>query len=242
MVTSNSYNVYSEYYDAIVDERRDFGAIADVLAGLIGNRKKLLEVGVGTGLVVEKLIQHQSHDYEIWGIDNSQPLLEKAKEKLKPFNTAHLYLSDVLDFDIKEEFEAIYSRGGAFFFIEKEGQRLFASHLLDKQANLKALVQIRKHLQEQGIFLVSIVDFKHDEERNIKDEVIYRRETHIDFEDGQTILNIQLSFEKQSVMIGEQNIRLLLMNSEEHQELFDMAGLQQLAAPKSDQYCIYVEK
>lgn len=241
MNQSESYDVYSEYYDSIVSERRDFVAIAKALADLIGDRQRILEIGVGTGLVIEKLIQTRAGHYEIWGIDNSQPLLEQAKSKLKNFEQVHLYLCDVLDFNLRQAFEAIYSRGGPFFVIAKDRERFFASHLLDRKDNLKALVNVKQHLQENGLLLLSIVDFKHDEERALESGVIYRRQTDIQVEDNLKKLTITLAFEKAGTTIGNQEINLSLMSVDEYSAMFADAGLKLKEISPDNQYLIYTK-
>lgn len=242
MNASDSYDIYSKYYDSIVDQRRDFGKIAQGLSHLMGDRKKILEIGVGTGLVVEKLIQIQTCQYEIWGIDNSPSLLEQARKKLEHLSQVHLYLSDVLDFELKQEFEAIYSRGGAFFLIKKDGQIFFASHLLSRVENLQALTQVKAHLQSQGLFLLSLVDFKQDEARQIESDITYRRQTAIQLENNQKSLTIELSFERGNKILGKQIIKLLLIDANDFQKMFAEAGLQMLEISADGQYYLYLSE
>lgn len=65
-------SLYSKYYDEISEKRPDVKTITRTLATLIGKRKKVLEIGVGTGLYIQELLEINPQQYEIWGIDNSE--------------------------------------------------------------------------------------------------------------------------------------------------------------------------
>lgn len=242
MNTSSSYDTYAKYYDEIVEKRRDFGAIAKTLADLIGDRKKVLDIGVGTGSVIEKLLQLNPQQYEFWGIDNSKPLLDKAKAKFESNSQVHLHLEDVLDFDLGQTFEVIYSRGGAFFFMGNTEEILFASHILSRGDNLNALKSTAKHLQASGTFLLSVVDFKRDEDKELDNGITYRRRTKRTAENGHEYLTINLSFETEGKVIGDQTLKLLLMKRDAFQEMLSEAGFQFNSISSGSQYYIYSKK
>lgn len=241
MDTADHYSTYSKYYDEIVEKRRDFDAIAHTLATLIGKRKSILDIGIGTGSVVEKLLQVMPQHCEFWGIDNSRSLLEQARAK-PGLSGVQLHLADVLDFNLRRDFEAAYSRGGAFFFMGSPEETIFASHLLSQEDNLRALNSTAKHLQPSGLFLLSIVDFKQDEEKEIGDGVFYCRNTRRHTENGQQHLTIELSFKKDSVVIDQQVLKLFLMDCNKSQQMFLEAGFHHLGLSPDGTYHMYTKK
>ncbi|MBC6454297.1 MAG: methyltransferase domain-containing protein [Hormoscilla sp. SP5CHS1] len=80
-IMKDQYQQLAKYYDDLVQKNRDYQAIANHLAEIIGDNRNLLSIGIGTGLVVECLLEVEPR-YNITGVDNSQSLLDIAKKKL----------------------------------------------------------------------------------------------------------------------------------------------------------------
>ena len=200
----------------------------------------MLEIGVGTGLTVEKLLELDPQ-YEIWGIDNSEPLLDRAKAKLKSTNRARLSLQDVLDFNLEQDFEAIYSRGGAILFIKRNQKYMFCSHLLGKDDNLKALKNIAQHLQKSGIFILSCAEYS-EHEKELGNGITHHRRADIQTENGDKYLILDFSFKKNAEIIDRQILKLFLMDYDHSQEIFAEAGLQPLNISADGEYHIYTKK
>lgn len=240
MNRNNNYDVLSKYYNEMVDKNRDYGRIARTLATLIGDRRKLLDIGVGTGLVVEELIQINP-EYEIWGIDNSEPLLEQAKSQLKSVNQVHLYREDVIDFNLEQDFEVIYSRGGAILFVDNNREHLFTSHLLGKNDNRKALKCIAKHLQTSGLLILSSGEYG-NHTKELGNGVTHHRRAYQQTENEQQYLILDFSFQKNGEIIDRQILKLFQMDYDAAQELFTEVGLEPLNISADGQYHMYIKK
>ncbi|NET26659.1 hypothetical protein [Okeania sp. SIO1I7] len=91
-------------------------------------------------------------------------------------------------------------------------ENVFASHLLSREDNLKALKRIAKHLQESGLFVLSIVNFKAYMNTELKSGVIYYPKAERKTENGQEYLDINISFEKNGEIVDRQNLKLLPKN------------------------------
>ncbi|MBD2607030.1 class I SAM-dependent methyltransferase [Scytonema hofmannii FACHB-248] len=238
MVDSSAFEAYdllSQYYDSMQTKARNYLQVGQTLGSLIGNRKTLLEIGVGTGLTVEALLLGNP-SYEIWGIDNHQPLLEQAKEKFKHQENVHLDLQDVLNLKLSREFDVVYSRGGALSLMNLPDGCYFISHIMGRDANLKALKGIAKHLQNEGLFIISAEKYKSSDDA-LTDSVVYSKEIMLD--DGvihhrkverksmnsEDYIFFDFSFRTDQEIIGRKVIELFSLNYQDYQKLFMEAGL-----------------
>ncbi|MBC6478187.1 MAG: class I SAM-dependent methyltransferase [Hormoscilla sp. GM7CHS1pb] len=66
----NEYVEIVKYYDNLLTSGYfDFDALANTLYNLLGARRKVLDIGVGTGLLTEKMLSRAN--YKIVGVDFS---------------------------------------------------------------------------------------------------------------------------------------------------------------------------
>lgn len=149
---NDRYENLSAYYDEFVRKNRDYPAIARQLATVIGRESSLLEIGIGTGLIAESLLQ-VNPSYQITGIDNSESLLELARQKLG--DTVDLQYQSVSELQLDRIFDVAYSRGGAWTFV-RDGTDLFlASHLFDLLEIQQSFDCVAQHLKRGGRLIVS---------------------------------------------------------------------------------------
>ncbi|NER05097.1 MAG: class I SAM-dependent methyltransferase, partial [Okeania sp. SIO3C4] len=67
---NDQYQGLAKFYDQCVPQYRNYDQIATELAQVIGEARDLLDIGIGTGLIVENLLQIEPA-YKITGIDTS---------------------------------------------------------------------------------------------------------------------------------------------------------------------------
>lgn len=80
MIQANYYHGIADYYDLLMDGGYyNHESMAKSIQSAIGQRKKLLELGIGTGRLVEELLRLDS-SYDLVGIDFSGAMIEIAKE------------------------------------------------------------------------------------------------------------------------------------------------------------------
>ena len=98
------YSNMANYYDVIMTSGYyDYAKIVDNLV-LQDNLQNILEIGCGTGLILEELAKRKPN-IQISGIDLTAPMLEIAKKRLQSFknvalskqNVCHLSLSTTHD-------------------------------------------------------------------------------------------------------------------------------------------------
>ena len=123
----------------------------------------VLEIACGTGRL-SKFIIDLGLTYT--GIDNSQPFLDISVKNLGKKGT--FLLHDMRDFNLNKKFD--------FIFI---GFNSFLHNLTDQDA-LSCLTSIKTHLNEGGLFLVSI--FQPDPSFLRRDEYLHEARTFFDYQ------------------------------------------------------------
>ncbi|MGB7429868.1 MAG: class I SAM-dependent methyltransferase [Microcoleaceae cyanobacterium] len=107
----NKYDDIAQYYDLIMESGYyDHKKEAQSLHSVIKDRKKIIEIGLGIGLLVEQLLELDPK-YEITGIDFTPAMLDQSKARLG--NRVKVVEANVLSMDLQEYFDGIYSLGGS---------------------------------------------------------------------------------------------------------------------------------
>ena len=109
----------------------------------------ILELGVGTGRVALSLAQA---GYEVWGIDTSAAMLERARGKAKPdlASLLHLEEADMRDFALDKKFALVFAGFGGF------------DHLLNADDQARCLRRVRDHLVSGGLFVCDLRPVLHN--------------------------------------------------------------------------------
>ena len=86
----NTYSGISDYYDVLMTNGYyNYDEITRDLMEVLGSRQRILELGVGTGLVAEGLLQ-QNPKLSLTGLDNTESMLAQAKERLDDLSLIHI--------------------------------------------------------------------------------------------------------------------------------------------------------
>jgi putative AdoMet-dependent methyltransferase len=142
---ASNYDYYAEHWS---DEFPFFG-YKDVLNRIVElsspiNGKKVLDLGIGTGALA---LRYQNSDCEIWGLDFSEKMLEKARAKLPK---AHLLQSDI-QHDFPEEL------GTSFDIIVSA----YTFHHFDLDVNQQVVKRIVDQLlSDDGRLIIGDISFK----------------------------------------------------------------------------------
>ena len=99
----NKYTGIADYYDLLMTQGYyDYETQSDCLAELLKHRKSVLELGVGTGLLAEKLIQ-KLPDLEFVGMDFTPCMLKQARERLG--ESVNLVEQNVISMEMEKMFD-----------------------------------------------------------------------------------------------------------------------------------------
>ena len=149
----NEYTAIVDYYDLLITSGYyQHDKVASAIASVILDNHKIIEVGVGSGLLLEQLLKINPN-YNCTGIDHTPEMIAIAKNRLG--NKVKLLIQDAISMSIREKFDVAISHGGLGAFINTNNTYHFCSHLIDDQNNLEALKNIYNCLNENGFAFTS---------------------------------------------------------------------------------------
>ena len=126
----NQYQDLASYYDHLMPGGYyDYAAQSAELAQLLPANAHVLELGVGTGLLAEALVDR---GFRVTGVDHTEEMLERARARLGDRVT--LLQADVIGLDLGEQFDAVISNGGVWYGIFDGKDYGYCGHILDRAA------------------------------------------------------------------------------------------------------------
>lgn len=144
------YYKYSDFYD-IFNKDRNYEREMRFIFRMVNNRKRVLDLGCGTGTHMNIL---ENVGYIVDGIDLSENMVELAKTKVKK---AHIYKANILDYKIDEKYDAIISMNSVF------------NHLKSYEEFEIAVKNSLNHLEKDGILLIDLDNVRSN--RDVYDKV-----------------------------------------------------------------------
>lgn len=229
------YKGMSDFYNSFVQKNRDYKVIAAELIEIFGEQKELLDVGIGTGLLVEQILQLRP-DLHISGVDTSASLLAQAQECLG--DRVDLHCQDVTNLHLNKMFDLAYSRGGAWAFVNDGDTILLASHILELDAIQRSFERVAAHLRDRGQLLIISSNANHSKRENLDEEVSFQRTVNKDWIDGEQYLSLNYSCHKRGSLIGQQKVQMRLLDLDLVEDMLRSANLRSIS-DHDNQYHIY---
>lgn len=230
-------NVYnpeiSKWYDAIMAagyNPNNHKAAADAIVKILGSRKKVLELGIGTGLLAEQLVES---GIELSGFDFSEYMLEKAAVRLG--NRVKLYQQDIVNLDLPETYEAAVSQGGVWVAI-RDG--FLDSHLTGYQRNLQGLTKVAQHLNQNGLLILNIGPDQEDLTMKLSDDAEYSQ--RVMFKGNQ--YEKDYFVKRGNEIIAYQHCVYARFNPEESAQLMNQAGFRNLGNDDSNSFVVFYKQ
>ncbi|NES81154.1 MAG: class I SAM-dependent methyltransferase [Moorea sp. SIO2B7] len=93
--------------------------IAQAIAAFISPKASIIEIGVGTGLLLEKLLEIDPQ-YDLTGMDPTPTMLALAKKRLG--DRVKLFEADILSMSILDHFDVAISNGGLCAFVDSSSE------------------------------------------------------------------------------------------------------------------------
>jgi len=170
------YTNMAGYYDVIMTSGYyDYAKIVDSLVAHHPQRN-ILEIGCGTGLILEELAKRQP-TLPITGIDLTAPMLSIAQKRLAPFSTVSLSQQNITELSLNEKHELAFSYGGVWYFvIDGEKEPFMVSHIRDDAPNRTGLEKLAAHISSGGMLLLGIQGPHFDYEKPISNGMTYAQE------------------------------------------------------------------
>lgn len=146
----------ADYYDHIMlaGQYYDYEAVAADLAAVPGVRR-VLELGVGTGLIPERLLKLRAFD-AFTGVDLTPAMIARARTRLATWPQVQLAVQDVTELELDETFDLVFSYGGPWYFVPDHHSWSMISHLRSDKGNARGLAAAAAHLAPGGRLLLGI--------------------------------------------------------------------------------------
>lgn len=227
------YQGIADFYNSFVQKNRDYQAIARELSEIIGDRQELLDIGIGTGLLVEQILRLRP-ELNISGVDTSASLLAQAHECLGA--KVNLHCQDVTNLHLGRMFDLAYSRGGAWAFLNDGDTVLLASHILELDAVQKSFERVAAHLRDGGHLVIIFSNANHSKCENFDNEVSLQRTVCKDWIDGKEYLSLDYACHQQGNLVGHQRVRMRLIDLELVENMLRLANLRPISSRNCNYY------
>ncbi len=230
----NTYEGIADYYDVLMTNGYyNYDEITRDLNALLGSRQRVLELGVGTGLVAEGLLQ-QNPNLSLTGLDNTESMLAQAKERLGA--KIQYELQDVTTLSLPRTFEASFSVGGCWYFIDQGDRLEFCSHIDDRETCQQSLRRVVEHLEPGGVLSLALQGTHTDYSKSLTDELTYSQTIH---NEGDGLFTKQYTFTKQNDVVAEQFYRYLVISDQEIHSFFSELGCEPLGLNPTRKFFTY---
>lgn len=229
----NTYEGIAKFYDVLMmDGYYDYNEISKNLNGILGNRKRVLELGVGTGLVVEHLLKVNS-DFLVTGIDNTQAMIDQARERLG--DKIEFKLEDVTTLNLDKTFEAAFSVGGCWYYIDKGDEIELCSHIDDLETTKRGLTKVVNHLEPGGLLVLSLQGVHTNYSKGLPDGLTYTQEV----KNTETGFTKRYLFRNGDEIVAEQFYSYLILSNKETDDFFATLGCEPVGLSQDRKFFTY---
>lgn len=148
-------DIFVKTYESLAHKFLDYERASEKLKDILKERKNILEIGIGTGLIAIPLAKH---GFSIDTIDNSREMLDKLKEKLDKNNIKNIKYehADFASYKNKRKYDAVISHSAVFFITKTQKEEYFETYLDNKLEIEEGLKKIYNSLNEDGLFIMNI--------------------------------------------------------------------------------------
>ncbi|MBC6421862.1 MAG: class I SAM-dependent methyltransferase [Hormoscilla sp. SP5CHS1] len=129
----NEYTGIADYYDLLMTSGYyKYDQIALAIAEIVSTNQNIIEIGAGTGLLLEQLLEIDPQ-YNLTGMDHTPAMLEIAKKRLG--DRVKLFEADIVSMSITERFDVAISQGGLCAFVDNGSDCDLYTHLTNDESN-----------------------------------------------------------------------------------------------------------
>jgi len=161
------YTNMSAYYDLIMTSGYyDYEKIVQNIV-MDDDFDSVLEIGCGTGLILEELVQKRPAA-DIMGVDLTEAMLNIASERLQSFPNISLSQQNVTQINLDKQYDLAFSYGGVWYFvIDGDKEPFMVSHLSAEEDNRRGLERIASHVSSGGRLMLGIQGPHYDYENGM---------------------------------------------------------------------------
>ena len=237
--TSDDLNTYAgiaEFYDTLMNAGYyDYDAYARTLGAIFGERRRVIELGVGTGLVAERLLAALP-GIALTGIDNTPSMIEQARERIG--DAMEYRLEDVTRMEMEKTFEAAFSVGGCWYFIDLGDELELCSHIDDEETSLEGLRRVVAHLEPGATLSLALQSPHTDYSKPLDEDLVYSQEI-FPSEAGFTKRYV---FTRGDEVVAEQSYSYLVIPGARTHAFFDGLGCDVVGLDADRTFFTYIKR
>ena len=237
---TNQYTSITEYYDLwVTSGYYDYQIMAQDANITIGNGRKILELGVGTGLLVEKYLE-EDPSCEFTGVDFTASMLEIAQQRLG--EGVKLIEADVVTMNLNQKFDVAISNGGVWGVLDLGAQEQweFGGHVPGVENNLQGLKNLSEHLREDGLLLLHLQKPHNDYDKLLAGGITYCQSIQeLEVTSEYRTLQKNYFFKKDQQVLAQEQITITCFNADTSQRILREAGFKFQGISKNDKFAIY---
>ena len=236
------YDSFTDYYDLLMTQGNyDYQGMANAVYSFMkDNRKKILELGVGTGLFAEKLLA-LAPEAEFTGVDITLSMLNIARKRLGEWGK--LVEADIYDMNLQETFDIAVSSRGVWVISQRGDRTDLRNHTKDIDEDIKGLINVAKHLGQDGLFLLSVQGEHKSHQQNLPTGIVYSQEIEKIGENDE-IESIEKSyfFKRDGEILAEKKLNLNYIKQWKKEEIMEQAGFNFVSVDESQKFHVYRKK
>lgn len=235
----SEYTGITDYYDLLMTQGYyDYEGMAIAVHSLIKDgRKKILELGVGTGLLAEKLLA-LAPEAEFTGVDITSSMLEIARKRLGAWGK--LIEADVYNMDLEETFDIAVSSGGVWVINQRGDRTDLGNHKNEIPQDIKGLTNVAKHLSQNGLLLLSVQGEHKNYQQNLPSGIVYSQEIEkIGGNDEIESIAKSYFFKKDEEILAQQKLNLNYIKQWKKEEIMEQAGFTFVGIHDSQKFHVY---
>mmetsp|Transcript_24066 Transcript_24066/g.44402 ORF Transcript_24066/g.44402 Transcript_24066/m.44402 type:complete len:750 (+) Transcript_24066:6880-9129(+) len=219
-VEGNKYNDYSSFYDLAMNRSGyyDYEGAAQHLLKHLPKEGYVLEIGVGTGLLLERLAKIAPPGIRFLGVDHTQEMIDVAEERFKDVDNVELMCADICDFKSDEKFDFAFSHGGVWVFLTD----VLLSHINNENVNITALNNLFENIKDDGELAINIQPMHKSSYTQLEENLFFRERVKI----FQTNSIKEYILENEGEVINSQTCLYKLWRDESIDALFDKTGFE----------------
>lgn len=226
-------NSIAEWYDRIMESNYyEHEKAAESLDKVLRGRNKVLEIGVGTGLLAEKMIKR---GYDVTGLDFTRAMLNVARGRLG--ESAKLYEQNVLRLQLPDKYEAIFSEGGVWVMTrDNEGNLFMESHIPNAKGNFVGMKKVVQVLEKDGLLVLGIQGVHADiDKMELKNGAVYSQKVKYEL----PLIDKEYFVTKNGEIVAHQHSKYRRLTDEERARILQENGLMEVGMDESGLFMIF---
>ncbi|MDY6783164.1 MAG: class I SAM-dependent methyltransferase [Cyanobacteriota bacterium] len=215
-------------------------SLAIEIQSAIGQRKRLLELGIGTGKLAQELLKLDP-TYELTGIDFSSAMVEIAKNRLP--DRVSVIECDVATMHLDRRFDAAVSSGGTWVLSRLDDEMFLGTHLFDTEKDIRGLKNVAEHLDPGGLLVLSLHSFHEDRDVNLADGIVYSQK--IGSRNGSPdrfSIEKNYCFRRDGNILAEETLTLGFYGSSVFLKMLADVGFKPLGPNKTETFFVFEKK